>query len=418
MQVYDLIVIGGGASGMVAGIAAASAGASVLIIEKNDQVGRKLKMTGNGKCNFSNSRQGRFAYCGADPDFAVRALEKFGLKETLNFFSRLGIFPYEKAGYLYPATQEAASVQGALLHRLLALGVSIQTRTSCRGFISVCRGRARYKVMAVDLDSQVRQAHFCHSLLLASGGMAAPASGSTGDGYYWAKKLGHRVISPLPALVPLKSDWPLLRKLAGLRMQAEIHLLANGREMAWDRGEIQFNRDGISGIPVLQVSRHAACALKEGISVEIRLSPLFWLTMEQRRQKLSDLLREMSEETLKECFRGILPGPLPGLLKEWTGYSPEKRAKEFDVSAKEDLIHRVLCMVIPVSRTGDYKQAQTTAGGLATEQFSSDTMESLLFPGFYAAGEVLDIDGICGGYNLQWAWTSACLAGASIAGER
>lgn len=418
MQAYDLIVIGAGASGMAAAIAAASRGASVLILEKNKQVGRKIRMTGNGRCNFSNLRQGRFAYRGADPDFAVRAMEKFGLKETLDFFFDLGILPYEREGCLYPSTQEAASVQKALLCRLLKLGVSIHTGESCRGFAAVRQKDFRYRVTSVDLKSQSKGDYLCRSLLLASGGKAAPASGSTGDGYYWAEKLGHRIIPPAPALVSLKSEWPLLEDLAGLRLQAGVQLLIDGREAAYDRGEIQCNRDGISGIPVLQVSRDASYALNEGSLVSARLLILPWLAMEQRKEKLSEILFRVQKESLESCLQGILPGRLLGLLKEWTGYSLDRRVGGLDAREREDLLSRLLSLEIPIVGTGGYQQAQTTAGGLATDQFSSDSMESLLSPGFYAAGEVLDIDGICGGYNLQWAWTSGCLAGADIAGER
>lgn len=418
MPNYDLIVAGGGASGMTAAIAAASLGSSVLILEKNDQVGKKIRMTGNGRCNFSNYEQGRFAYRGADPDFAVRALREFGLRETLDFFADLGIIPYERSGCLYPASLEAASVQRALHHRLSALGVEIRMGTSCRGLIPARRRENRYKVMALDLTDHSPQEYYCRNFVLASGGMAAPASGSTGDGYYWAEKLGHRIIPQVPALVPLKSPWPLLEDLAGLRFRAEIHLLADGREIAGDRGELQCNRDSISGIPALQVSRHAAYALRDGAEVFLRLSPLPWLSAEERKAVLAQALTSRPEESLGNCLQGILPGRLVSLLQDLTGYGPDRRAGDLGEPAREDLICRLLAIEIPICGVGNFKQAQTTAGGLATDQFSSSSMESLLAPGFYAVGEVLDIDGICGGYNLQWAWTSGYLAGRALARER
>lgn len=411
-------VIGAGASGLMAAIAAARAGASVTILEQKEKVGKKILATGNGHCNFTNDRMDISCYHGND--FAIHMIEKFSVRETIAFFRELGIFPHERNGYYYPASEQASAVVKLLVQETERLGVRIMTDTRVtsvqkregkkeeRGCFSiyyektirdhvkeVVRKNGKKKQTA----GEIRIEEGCCTadrVILAGGGMASPNLGSDGSCYALARKLGHRVIAPLPALTGIQCEEEWFKKLAGIRVSAKVTLLVDGKETASDVGELQLTDYGISGIPVFQVSRYAARALAEKKKAEARL--LFY-------PEISDEELERYLETHEEeQYCGLFPEKLLQVLME------QSRMIQLSQRMKREL----LCTCKEVN---GFDRAQVTCGGIAVGEVDRETMESLRCSGLYLAGEVLDVDGICGGYNLQWAWSSGWAAGRSAAGD-
>ena len=287
-----VLVIGGGASGLTAAIAAAEQGAKVTLLEKNRQVGKKILVTGNGRCNLTNENQDEACYRGGDPGFARTVFRNFGLPDTLRFFERLGVCAKSRNGYLYPYSDQASSVADALRMEAERLGVKLALGNQILEIRALNPNGAsgdldrpeEDRAGKASGDSAVSGPRFAartegwtyegDACVLAAGSAAAPATGSDGSGYALAESLGHRLIKPLPALVQLRCRERFYERLAGLRMEAAVRVLADGKETACDRGEVQFTRNGISGIPVFQVSRHAVRALDEGRKVEVSLNLL------------------------------------------------------------------------------------------------------------------------------------------------
>ncbi|MGN0293729.1 MAG: aminoacetone oxidase family FAD-binding enzyme [Lachnospiraceae bacterium] len=418
-----IIIAGAGASGLTAAISAAQAGARVTLLEQKEKTGKKLLATGNGHCNFSNDRMDVSCYHGNE--FAMRVIDRFDVKKTLEFFCGLGIFPHERNGYYYPMSEQAQAVAVLLRKKAEELGVEILTerkvlavrRERKSGFEVLVRAAVKEsarKSAGTDgrkdgrkgngkngkkkvLPEEIRcedQLLYGDRVILACGGRAYPALGSDGSGYELARSLGHRIVTPLPALTGIRCQESWFRQLAGVRISARVTILSDGKRLASDEGELQLTDYGISGIPVFQVSRYAARALEEGKKVQAEIT----------------FFPELSDEELKgylqthtvEQYAGLYPAKLLEILKQLA-----KAEKLFH------LTRHLLCTCLEVN---GFDRAQVTCGGVDLSEVSADTLESLRCPGVYLAGELLDVDGICGGYNLQWAWSSGWLAGQSAAG--
>lgn len=402
-----VIIIGGGASGMTAAISAARAGAKAILLEHADRAGKKILSTGNGKCNYANRKQGLRCYRGENPAFALPAFEQFGLKETLSFFRELGVYPKERDGYFYPASGQAASVRDVLLMELRRLKVPVQT--DCE-IASVIKKKDGFVVSSSQED------FFADCCIFACGGMAFPKSGSDGSAFPLIGRLGHTFTDLSPALVQMKAKQSFFKQIAGIRADSSIQLDIGGKTYQ-DRGEIQLTKDGVSGIPSFQVSRYAAKALKKRQSVRAFLDFAPFLSKEELYRELYGRFRADSGKSCEEALCGLLAKKLiPVFLKE-SGISPQEaavRVKDGSVRRLSSYLKRV---GIDITGTAGFEAAQATAGGVNTEEIFAHSMESRLVPGLYFAGEVIDVDGMCGGYNLQWAWSSGYLAGAHAARE-
>lgn len=403
-------VIGGGAAGMVAAIAAKRKGAEVVILEAKDRVGQKLLATGNGKCNLGNRDFDISQYYGNDLSVARTCFDSFGVEETIRFFHELGLFIREKNGYLYPYNEQASAVLDVLRNEVKALSIPIHTNFFVREILPQKKGGFR-------LNGE-EESLFFDRVILATGGKAAPKTGSDGNGYELAKRFRHRIIPVVPALTFLKCEGAFFKAISGVRTQVGITLSdAKGNVLAEECGELQLTEQGLSGIPVFQLSRIAAYGLQRGekLSAEVDFLPEYseaaLRTLAEQRAPLR------AGRDLEAFFTGILNKKIMQLL--WIKNAglkatddamllSEKRLEELLISAKH--------FTVKVLGTGDFQHAQVSAGGVSFEQVST-RLESKLQPGLYFAGELLDIDGRCGGYNLQWAWTSGYLAG-TYASER
>ena len=394
---------------MTAAIFAAREGAQVVLLEHKDRVGKKILSTGNGRCNLSNRLQEPFCYRSGQPDFPWKALGAFTLPMTLEYFEDLGVLTRERDGYLYPYSGQASAVLDAL--RLGLAWESVQVVTECEVFSITPREDAKHR-----FEVKTSQGSFSgETLILACGSKAAPGTGSDGSGYKLAKRLGHHIIKPLPALVQLRCPEKFFKQLAGVRADASVILYSDGRKLAEDKGEVQLTDYGISGIPVFQISRYAARGLyeKKEVFAELDFMPDFgdveFLQMlKERKIRLDGLVME-------QYFNGLFHKKLAGALLKRIGISGTMPVHDLSEENLERLCRICKHFRTYIDKTNPFEQAQICAGGVDTSEIDPDTMESKLVKGLYFAGEILDVDGICGGYNLQWAWTSGYLAGKGAA---
>ncbi len=402
-------VIGGGAAGMMAAITAARQGAYVTVLERGDRVGRKLLSTGNGRCNLGNLALGAGQYYGSSKEWIESVLRQFDVDDTIQFFQGLGLLIKNKNGYLYPACEQAAVVLDVLRIELKALGVRIVYDAKVN---HISREDTTGKILV-----KAKEESYCFdSVVLACGGKAAPKTGSDGSGYKLAKQLGHRLVPTVPALVQLKCSEPYLKAVAGVRAEAEISVFCKGKCVAKERGELQLTDYGISGIVVFQISRIVNYILREQDETEVVVDLLPDYTEENFEQLciIRSLLK--AERSVEEFFTGLLNKRLIQLFIKMAGLKPDTPVED----AEEKQLKQVyeLCKVwkLHISGSNTYDNAQICAGGVDTAEIT-ENMESKRISGIYFAGEIMDVDGKCGGYNLQWAWSSGYIAGIAAAGN-
>ena len=402
-----IAILGGGASGMAAALAAReSLGNTVLLLERQSRVGRKLLATGNGRCNLTNIRTAPERYHGAAPAFAVPALTRFGVEDTLSWFSSLGLVTRtEDSGRIYPLSDAAGSVVDILRLAMDARGV----RTEC-GFTAVSAAKRGKRFFVTSDQGRIVE---CDRLIVACGGMAGAKLGGVKDGYELLAGFGHRRTALLPSLVQLKTDSTWTKSMKGVRTQAVVTLERGGNVLTQTEGEVQFAEYGVTGPAVFDISR-AAAAAGPGCVVALRLLPELdeVYIMNYLCKKQNDFPNYMSENLLTGCLHNAISrtilrrAEIPFDARLWS-------LTDADLAKVAALIRR---FELPLQGAMGFAAAQVTAGGIETAGFDPETMESRLVPGLYACGEVLDIDGDCGGFNLQWAWSSGRLAGRCAAG--
>lgn len=441
-------VIGGGAAGMMAALEAARAGAIVTLIEKNPQLGKKLATTGNGRCNYTNLDMvdrigGKFR--GFHPEFAEAALDVLPPEAVLEWFREIGVEPRFRGSYVYPNSDQASAVVDALREELHRLSVKVHYNAEVK---SVQRVDADAEASAVEVSmprktasadgaaaSQIQQkrnaAYFliqcadavvkADRVILAAGSKAAPKTGSNGDGYFIARKLGHSIVPYVPALCGIRCAGDAFRALAGIRTEAALELMVDGHCVDREAGELQLVDYGISGIPVFQLSRYAAYALQEGkkAAVYINFLPGFTEEAEDPKDRALQLFRQRQQRLagrkMESFFTGLLHQKLGQQLLRMANVHPELPVAELSEKQLRSLASLSVRFKAECVEMNGFQQAQVVAGGVDTSEVDPRTMASRLVPGLYFAGEVLDIDGICGGYNLQWAWASGFVAGRHAA---
>ena len=399
-----ITVIGGGASGMMAAITAAGAGAQVTLLEHKDRVGKKILSTGNGRCNFTNTHQEPICYHSEDPLFPWEIVSRFSAQDAVSFFLQLGVYSKNRNGYLYPNSDQASAVLDALRMELKRLKIDVRTETHCRKIIP---GKKGFRILT-DQGTFSSQ-----RVILCAGSKAAPSTGSDGSGYDLAKQLGHHMIPVLPALVQLRCSERFFKQIAGVRANGSVSVWADGQCLARDSGEIQLTAYGISGIPVFQVSRYAARALyeKQEVSAELDFMPDF--TEEQMKAFLRARAASRPGKSAEEFLIGLFHKKLSDLWIRLSGIPRTKCAGEFTEDETARLCGLIKRFRVTVTETNPFEQAQVCCGGIDTSEVDPETLESRCVPGLYFAGEILDVDGMCGGYNLQWAWSSGFIAGRS-----
>lgn len=394
-----IAIIGGGAAGLMAAVTAADAGARVLLFERQARVGRKLLATGNGRCNFTNLNAGPAHYHGADPDFVRPALNALPAADTVALFQTLGLLaaPADPAGRMYPLSDSANSVLDVLRFALDRDNVDLHAGAPVT---AVRRHNPGFLV-------ETAEGRFsADKVIVACGGCAGAKLGGVTDGYALLQSLGHSRTPLHPALTQLICDSPYPRALKGVRAPARITLTRNGAVIGENRGEVQFTEQGISGIAVFELSRLVSTG--GNCTAALDFLPDF------SAEELTTLFRQQAQARRTHPGEDLLTGALHNKLAR-TVCRAAGIADTPCGALSDAQLRRVtaLCkgFALPVTGTGGFDSAQVTAGGVCTAEFDPETLESRLVPGLYACGEVLDIDGDCGGYNLQWAWSSGHLAG-------
>lgn len=406
---YKIAVVGGGAAGITAAIAARRKGASVTILESNQRIGRKILATGNGRCNLTNINTSIANYHGSNPRFVFSALSQFGVEQTLTFFERLGVaHKVEEAGKVFPFSLQASSVLDVLRYELDETGVEVLCGAevvginhNSRGFTIAFRSGGEFKADRV---------------IISTGGKAAPHFGSTGSGYALALSLGHSVVEPFPALVQLKLASDYLKQIKGIKFEGTAEVVSENKSLQAASGEILFTEYGISGPPILTLSRKTGECLKKNQRPWLKLVLLDSFTTGELEALLAERFINNPGKTLAFSFVGFLNKQLsPVILKE-AGVDPNMIAGQVTDAELKKIAHILLDWRFPITGTTSWPAAQVTAGGVDVREIDGRTMESKIVSKLYFAGEVMDIDGDCGGYNLQWAWSSGYVAGDSAAG--
>ncbi len=412
---------------MAAAISAAREGACVTIYERNDRLGKKILSTGNGKCNLGNLSLSIEDYHSDNPALVARCLERFGTGETDDFFHSLGLMIKEKNGYLYPKSEQASSVLDVLRMAVERYGVKVVYEAKVNSLKRRKNGgfELGWESQASDskvLGSNVSCAKDVYDhVILACGSKAAPKTGSDGSGYQLAKQMGLKVTEVVPALVQLHCREDYCKAIAGVRAEAMIHI-RDGREcIVSEQGELQLTEYGISGIPVFQLSGQVNHLLKgqkgKELIAEIDFLPEF--SGIEWKQFVEERMAELPWrkcETAENFYTGMLHKKLMLLFMKLAGLKTNTLVKD---AGKEQLLTVFrLCREFTLHITGShsYDHAQICAGGVSMKEVSA-SLEALKVPGLYLAGEMLHVDGRCGGYNLQWAWTSGYLAGRAAAGK-
>ena len=403
-------VIGGGASGMMAAVTAASGGAHVILLEHKDRIGKKILSTGNGRCNFTNTHQEPICYHSEDPLFPWEVVERFNAQAVISFFLQMGVYSKNRNGYIYPNSDQASAVLDAFRMELDRLKVEIRTGIECR---EIRPGKKGFTILT---DQEPVRAD---RVILCAGSKAAPATGSDGSGYDLAKKLGHRILPVLPALTALKCEEKFFKSIAGVRANGSVSIWSDGECIAKDTGEIQLTDYGISGIPVFQVSRYASKLLYEKKETDAVLDFMPDFTKAQTNAFLRARAETRPDKSAEMFLIGLFHKKLCDLWIRLSKISRQRKAGELTADEIACLTDLIKDFRVRIRETNSYDKAQVCCGGIDTREVDPGTLESVYVPGLYFAGEILDVDGMCGGYNLTFAWASGYVAGqaASVEGQ-
>jgi predicted Rossmann fold flavoprotein len=406
-----LAVVGGGSSGMMAAVSAARRGAAVVLLERGERVGRKLLATGNGRCNLSNSDASLSRFHGGDAAFVAAVLSRFSAAGAVDFFEGLGIACRTEAeGRIYPLCGQASAVLDVLRWELEKLKVEVRTGYEVRRIVAGPDGFALALAAGGELDAG--------RVILAAGGQAGPQFGSDGAGLRLAAALGHRLVEPVAALVPLRLRADFLRRLKGVSLDGRAEVRCGDEVLRREQGQLLFTDSGISGLPVLQLSRSAAVAHRQGKAARIVLDLFPGLGLEDLDAALEVRFRRQAGKTLENGLVGLLHKRLiPVVLSEAGIDYRALPCADVPPAARLKLARLLKSWAIEIAGTMPWPEAQVTAGGVDLRDVDPETLESRLVPGLFFCGEVLDVDGDCGGFNLQWAWSSGWLAGfAAVVG--
>lgn len=395
---YDVIIVGAGASGILTSIILGRKGLSTVVLDRMDKPCKKIYATGNGKCNFTNMDMS-CKYYYSDGDVPYNIISQFNNNDVIHYFEDCKILSYERDGYVYPASRQASAVAIQLVETAIGTGnVKIKTECNVKAIDKTDEG---FVVTYEEKNSQKkydRKMIKGLKVVIATGGKSGDRLGSDGSGYYFASRLGHNIIKPLPGLVHLKCQEEF-KEIAGVRVIADVTLYEenNGQKNILGRqyGEIIFNEDNVSGIPVFQLSLIAVRMLDEDKKVYLSID----FAHEFNKESVEEFVKDKKEYS--NSLRGIIPEKLAVYFQK--KYSNEKK-----------IVDAIKGWKLRLTGYGDFNKSQVSTGGVDMTQIDAHTMESKLVGGLYMTGEVLDVAGICGGYNLQWAWSSAYAAAKHI----
>ncbi|HEX2869437.1 MAG TPA: NAD(P)/FAD-dependent oxidoreductase [Ignavibacteriales bacterium] len=404
MEKYKLVIVGGGAAGLMAAISASEAGLkSVALLEGSSRLGTKILMSGGSRCNVTNETVTPDNFFGGSRNFIKNVLRAFSDKDAFQFFRRLGVeLKLEAGGKYFPSDDRASSVLNALLKKAQELGVKI--------FLSS-------KVEDIDFNGSsftlsCRNNKFqAEKVILTTGGMSYPSTGSDGTGYRLVKKLGHTIKEPMPALTPILLNEPGLTSLSGITIPARLMLTQNEKKLIEVENSLLFTHFGISGPAALNISREVVRLRKENVKLKLNFIPS--LNEESLSVLLKSQIRQSSEKSVLNFFREMLPQNLCNVLFGLAEVSTEKKFYSLSKEEMRRLVRTFTAYELRFTGVKGFRQAEVTSGGVLLDEVRYQTMESRIQKGLFLAGEILDADGIIGGYNFQWAWATGFIAGKS-----
>lgn len=405
-----VFIAGGGAAGMMAGIFAARNGHEVHIYEKNEKLGKKLFITGKGRCNITNAgdMDTLFASVISNPKFLYSGFYSFTNEQVLDFFKELGIkIKIERGNRVFPESDHSSDVIGAMTRELKRLHVEIHLHSEVK---EICTENGKFQSILLS-DGKKVSADAC---IIATGGISYPSTGSTGDGYRFARNAGHSVTELFPSLVPMEVKEPYIMELQGLSLRNVNVAIYDGTKRIYEEfGEMLFTHYGVSGPLIISASSLIGPVLNEkNLRLTIDLKPA--LSMEQLDQRVLRDFGENRNKQFKNAVDKLFPGKLKPVMLELSQIDPDKKVHE--ISREERLKFVTLIKNLEMTLTGlrGFKEAIITKGGVDVKQIDPGTMESKLVRGLYFTGEVLDLDALTGGFNLQIAWSTAYLAGNAV----
>lgn len=405
-----VVIVGGGAAGMMAGIAAAGAGHQVQIFEKNEKLGKKIFITGKGRCNLTNAcdTEELFGNVVHNPKFLYSSFYGFSNFDIMDFMEQNGCpVKTERGNRVFPVSDKSSDVIRALSTRLRDLGVEVNLHTEVAELV------AGEKVTGIRLKKGGQPVP-ADAVIVATGGLSYPTTGSTGDGYKFARTQGHTVTELSPALVPFEVKEPVVKELQGLSLRnIEARILKGSKVLYEEFGEMLFTHFGVSGPVLLSASSFVAAQLKkEPLVLSIDLKPA--LSNEQLDARILRDFEEMKNKQYKNALVHLLPSKLMPVIVERSGILQDKKVNEITREERSRIVESIKDFRLTLSGLRDYKEAIITQGGISVKEINPSTMESKLVKGLYFAGEVLDLDAVTGGFNLQIAWSTGYLAGTSI----
>lgn len=397
-------VIGGGASGLMAAIVAARRGAEVTIYEKLNKVGKKILATGNGRCNYTNMDMSVDRYHGKNMRTAENIINFFDLNKTLDFFEDLGINPYVgDLGKVYPSSLQASSVLDVLRYETERLKV---TEITDFEVLELRKNKDTFSIIGRD------GVYPADRVILATGGKASPQLGTDGKGYELAKHFGHKIVEPFPALVQLKLKGKYFKRISGIRFDGAVKAFTDKKIIREDEGEILFTDYGISGPPILQISRKVIEELNKNKDVIVSVDMFPHLSKSDLYEVLSLRFKKIGYKSIEDGLIGFINKKfIPVMLMEAEIENTNKKCSSFTKKEIYKLIDILKEWKFEVTGHNPWDQAQSTAGGVDMSEVNPNTLESIKVKGLYFSGEILDVDGDCGGFNLQWAWSSGYTAG-------
>lgn len=399
-----IAVVGGGASGLIAAIVASRAGADVIIFEKMNRVGKKILATGNGRCNYTNMNMSFACFHSKNIKQAEEVMQFFDLNKTLSFFESLGIYPYvDSSGKVYPNSLQASSILDVLRYEILRLNIDEKIDFEVK---ELRKNKEKFSIIGMDEIIHVDK------IILATGGKSSPQLGSDGSGYNLAASFGHKIIEPFPALVQLKLDGQFFKRISGIRFDGVVKGFTDKGVIREEAGELLFTEYGISGPPVLQISRMVLEKMNNGEKVYISVDMFPAMCKNELYDVLSDRFSKVGYKLLEDSLVGFINKKLiPVVLTEAGFNNKEVKCKKLNKKEIYKIIDILKEWKFSVKGHNTWQQSQVTAGGIDLSGLKSKTLESKKVSGLYFAGEILDVDGDCGGFNLQWAWSSGYTAG-------
>lgn len=405
MKIYDLAIIGAGPAGLMAAVTAAKKGKEVILIEKNEQIGRKILATGNGRCNLTNKNLYLQKYHGSNSDFIQSVLEKFDQNQTIGFFESLGVaLKEEDRGRIFPRSNQALTIVEALKHLLEKYKVTVKTE------ITVKSVEKNNNFLIRSENGEVFESK---KLALTTGGKAAFGFGSSGDGIFWSSKFGHTIIPIFAALVPIESNETWVKEVQGVKVESRITSKIDSKIIKETFGDCLFTHFGISG-PAVMAQAGEISPLLEKNQIKIYLDLYPEMSELDLDGKIEKIFKNNGKRNVGNSLIGLFPAKLVPIILRFAEIDQQKNASEISKTDRKKIVRGIKELTLTVKKVRPLKEAQVSRGGINTNEVNPDTLESKIVKGLYFGGEILDVDGDSGGFNLQWAWSCGYVIGQNI----